>query len=682
MNAPTAMRRILVLLVGFTLFPCVPAIAAPSATVGAYYFEGWYNDADKPNAVGAFANEELRTLYPERQPTFGGGIWRDDSVSAMETQIDLAADHGVQFFTFDWYWYGTEAATLNDGINSGLKNFLLASNRNRMKFNINVCNVTPTAISAAQWNAAADMLMPYLSEPDYLRVDDKPLLQIFDPTDANIPYNYIQSKATQAGLPGVSLAGDNRGATDKFSHVELYNAIPGWGAGETAMPYKNLTYYTDGIRPRPGETWADPGIWNIQSGGLVPGQQSFIPTVMAGFDARPWGTPPSWYFNNPTYMVDGQNWGRTPEAFGDHLQAAIDWIDAHPDKATAEKIIMIYAWNEYGEGGYIAPTLGDPDGLYLDAVASVVGVAEPDLSVILADNFNDDLGSLSGQTTSTGGQTWAAGPSWVSGNLSTGATYGQTSTVGPGDSEASDILTIRANTVPIGKTLSNGTYLVSADFKKQGAPADSVLECGLELSSADGQDSVAIIWSMNQMNLGGSLWSASATPNPLYDGDVHVDLILELDGGDSTATLNWYAHNGDGDPDGTTGSIPIVPSSFEGLTMLTLFTATKNGGIVGFDNLMVSSILLPGDADGNGLVDEADAAILASNWLMQTDATWADGDFNSDGAVNDLDATLLAANWQQSSSAQAYVPEPATVNLLLTGLIGLLILTARRQMID
>ena len=38
---------------------------------------------------------------------------------------------------------------------------------------------------------------------------------------------------------------------------------------------------------------------------------------------------------------------------------------------------MIYAWNEFGEGGFIAPTVGDPDGLYLDAIKSVVLVPVP-----------------------------------------------------------------------------------------------------------------------------------------------------------------------------------------------------------------------------------------------------------------------------------------------------------------
>ncbi len=82
---------------------------------------------------------------------------------------------------------------------------------------------------------------------------------------------------------------------------------------------------------------------------------------------------------------------------------------------------------------------------------------------------------------------------------------------------------------------------------------------------------------------------------------------------------------------------------------------------------------LPGDANGNGTVDEADAAMLAANWQKIGGATWADGDFNGDGAVNDIDAAIMAANWQKSNTATTpSVPEPTAIILLLSGLIALL----------
>ena len=331
--------------------PPPPPVLGVNATVGVYYFEGWYHDT--PGAIAAFANAELRNDFPEREPIWGGGLWRGDTVEVMEQQIDLAAENGIAFFSFDWYWYGSPSVTLNDGINSGLKNFMLASNRNRMRFNINICDASPTAIgSDAKWEEVADMLLPYLQDSQYLRVGGNPLITNFNAAGMTLTnYNYFQQIAAAVGLDEIEFAANVAGSTSIYTHVTRYNAVPGWGAGETEYPYQSLVEYMEGA------SWT-PNIWDTESG--LP--QSYIPTIMAGWDARPWNTPPSWYFN-PT---------RTPVAVAAHLQNAIDWIDDNPTLATPERLVMIYAWNELGEGGYIVPTLGDPTGLYLDAIKEVV----------------------------------------------------------------------------------------------------------------------------------------------------------------------------------------------------------------------------------------------------------------------------------------------------------------------
>lgn len=38
-----------------------------------------------------------------------------------------------------------------------------------------------------------------------------------------------------------------------------------------------------------------------------------------------------------------------------------DWIDANLGKTT-DRLAMIYAWNEIGEGGWLVPYKDDPDG--------------------------------------------------------------------------------------------------------------------------------------------------------------------------------------------------------------------------------------------------------------------------------------------------------------------------------
>ena len=93
---------------------------------------------------------------------------------------------------------------------------------------------------------------------------------------------------------------------------------------------------------------------------------------------------------------------------------------------------------------------------------------------------------------------------------------------------------------------------------------------------------------------------------------------------------------------------------WQGITnnQLEIFLATSD----------IPPVLISGDANHDGTVDEDDAAILATYWQTASSATWEMGNFNGDYAVNDLDATMMAANWGFGTSA---VPEPSTLTLLL-----------------
>ncbi len=85
---------------------------------------------------------------------------------------------------------------------------------------------------------------------------------------------------------------------------------------------------------------------------------------------------------------------------------------------------------------------------------------------------------------------------------------------------------------------------------------------------------------------------------------------------------------------------------------------------------------LPGDTNGDGRVDEEDAATLAANWGQS--GGWAEGDFNGDGVVDAADASILAANWGDSASETNAVPEPGAVTMILLGALGLLLVPRRR----
>jgi hypothetical protein len=70
-----------------------------------------------------------------------------------------------------------------------------------------------------------------------------------------------------------------------------------------------------------------------------------------------------------------------------------------------------------------------------------------------------------------------------------------------------------------------------------------------------------------------------------------------------------------------------------------------------FDALL-GLILIPGDANMDGSVDQSDCAILRANY-GKTGMWWSEGDFNHDGAVNAADLAILNAH---ISGAQCAAP--------------------------
>jgi hypothetical protein len=49
------------------------------------------------------------------------------------------------------------------------------------------------------------------------------------------------------------------------------------------------------------------------------------------------------------------------------LRNGASWLREHPDRTAHEKLLLIYPWNAYGEGGFLTPT--ERDGYsFLEAV--------------------------------------------------------------------------------------------------------------------------------------------------------------------------------------------------------------------------------------------------------------------------------------------------------------------------
>jgi hypothetical protein len=99
------------------------------------------------------------------------------------------------------------------------------------------------------------------------------------------------------------------------------------------------------------------------------------------------------------------------------------------------------------------------------------------------------------------------------------------------------------------------------------------------------------------------------------------------------------------------------------------------------DGLVITQNLqpIPGDTDGNNIVNEVDAQTLATNWgASVTPGDYESGDFSGDGVVGPADAAILAANWGYGTTSEASpIPEPVSAALLLV--VGMVAAVARRS---
>ena len=113
------------------------------------------------------------------------------------------------------------------------------------------------------------------------------------------------------------------------------------------------------------------GYWQLAAQSQFP----HIPLVTTGWDKNP-------RKDNPVFWEKGHAYHSQkifpamarPKEIAGHLSNAIKFTKANP-KVCQAKSILLYAWNEYDEGGWLAPTLssnGKPDTSRLDAIARVL----------------------------------------------------------------------------------------------------------------------------------------------------------------------------------------------------------------------------------------------------------------------------------------------------------------------
>ncbi len=295
--------------------------------------------------------------YQPKVPLWGYEM--DDDPKVMEKWIDAATDHGINTFIFDWYWFD-EGPFLESSLNNG---FLKANNRDKMNFYLmwanhdvrrNYWNVHKFKDDTSLlWDGAVDLanfkiivdrvIKNYFSQPNYFKIDGMPVFSIFSLRNlleglggiekTAEALDYFREKTKAAGFPDLHIQLIIYGEPDQ-ERLETHKALK----------INSLSQYNWGwMKEQDYMKWAAKAI-DIRTNWDSSQELPFFTNVSIGWD------------DTPRFPDDGEEdvvrYNKSPESFAGFLQEAKNYCDTHPKQT---KLITIFSWNEWIEGGYLLP---------------------------------------------------------------------------------------------------------------------------------------------------------------------------------------------------------------------------------------------------------------------------------------------------------------------------------------
>ncbi|THF82248.1 glycosyltransferase WbsX family protein [Cohnella fermenti] len=363
-----------------------------SYDVAAYIWPAYTGDEQRtlmfwPEGMGEWQTvKRAARKYPEhnwpRKPLWGYVNEADPYI--MEMQIEAAADHGVNVFIYDWYWYD-KRPFLENCLNDG---YLKARNNDKVKFylmwaNHNVNHLWDIRLSHQEgniiWDAAVDraeferiadrLIASYFKHPTYYTIDGKPVFMIYDLANllrglggveqTREAFDWFRNRAVEAGLPGLHLqltmwnerSFDLSGVDGDKTATTLELVSP---LGFDSLTHYQFVHFTDIDRDY-NEIMADVvKEWErIDEHYDIP----YFPHISLGWD------------NNPRYEAfrPGVVRNNTPDNVRKGFELARSFLDAHPE---LPPLVTVNSWNEWTETSYL-----QPDDLYgygyLEAVKQV-----------------------------------------------------------------------------------------------------------------------------------------------------------------------------------------------------------------------------------------------------------------------------------------------------------------------
>lgn len=322
-----------------------PRPPAERVPVGAIRWDAWTGEPRQGNDVGMQVERSLGPQHwHDRLPFFARVLSesavevRANTQAIMDQEIGYAHDAGLDYWAFVMYAPGNPATT--DGLNL----YLGSARHGDIRF---AMIVQPSTFG----DADLARLVGYFRDRQYQRVaGGRPLLFLGGPPRRDDPawprvdrqVARLRASAVAAGVgdPYIVHQWGWSGAKEVIAWLGL-DAISAYSVqfDDTNAAFATLARKTE----HKWDEWRATGI-------------PVFPLVMTGWDRRPRVEHPvSWEPPNRPGAAERHYAAPTPAELETHLGQALSWCAAHPE--AAPQGILIYAWNEIDEGGWLLPSL-------------------------------------------------------------------------------------------------------------------------------------------------------------------------------------------------------------------------------------------------------------------------------------------------------------------------------------
>jgi hypothetical protein len=238
-----------------------------------------------------------------------------------------------------------------------------------MRFTVECVNHTPFGIfDDKAWEASCREWIAFFKHPRYLKVDGKAIFKVHgvdyfrqqcggnDKARGRLAKLREIARAEGAGELLIS-GGVMAGALPKTEDVEMYDFLTTYMDVPAIPKHQDLYAYSELLAL-------------AQKGWKSYGEKSpkpYVPCVPAGWDPRPWRD------SRPSFALpEEREWLSALLDVRKHLDRYPMKLGVPAGKDQLQKMILIYAWNEFAEGGFIAPTQGD-GGMKLNVIQKVFG---------------------------------------------------------------------------------------------------------------------------------------------------------------------------------------------------------------------------------------------------------------------------------------------------------------------